>query len=203
VDEKDQEPASHEVGDQDKGTILDSEANLEAAGDISAPLGGITIITHLWIIWMEIAIDQTRVARGVRAEMERLYRAGDSATASDLLSQEFRASLVAVTASAHALDALYGSTVIPLQFQKLAQNRRGNIREAFKRVFDTGKVNTAWVKNSNGCLSCVMLLLMRRSRPRLQSRIQWSARPVTLMLSTQLRRPSGRQTSLFRYSGGA
>ena len=77
--------------------------------------------------------------------MKRLYDDGDSSAASQLLSQEFRASIVAISASAHALDALYGSTVIPQTAHKLGQNRRGNIREALKRVFDTGKVNTPWV----------------------------------------------------------
>jgi hypothetical protein len=69
--------------------------------------------------------------------------------AADVLSGEFEASIVAVAASAHALDALYGSTVIPQsvrdQWRNSSSSREGHIGEALKFVFSTGKVNTPWV----------------------------------------------------------
>jgi hypothetical protein len=132
-------------GQLSAGGSVGSAADLCGGGKVVAHPGGITITTHLWLTWMEIAIEQARLARRARAEMKRLYDDGDSGAALHLLSQEFRASIVAVAASAHAMDALYGSLVIPQTAHKLAQNRRGNIREALKRVFDTGKVNTPWV----------------------------------------------------------
>ena len=64
------------------------------------------------------------------------------------LRREFDTSLVAVAASAHALDALYGSTAIPdsirAQRSKNRTKRHGKIREALKAVFITGAVNSTW-----------------------------------------------------------
>jgi hypothetical protein len=67
----------------------------------------IEITTHLWQIWLGIAIDRAKAARQAR---EEAVCAIESSGTSKWLLREFEASLVAVAASAHALDAFYGST---------------------------------------------------------------------------------------------
>ena len=65
-----------------------------------------------------------------------MRRRDQGANAADLLNDEFEAAIVAVAASAHALDALYGSAVIPqsvrAQWRHLSSSREGHIREALK-----------------------------------------------------------------------
>lgn len=103
----------------------------------------VLITVHLWSTWLEVAVEQAEEARRARDEMTRLRSEGKEFAVQ--LGSEFRASVVAVAASAHALDALYGSTVIPRSARGHGQNRPGRIREALKRVFNTGRVNTPWV----------------------------------------------------------
>jgi hypothetical protein len=103
----------------------------------------IFITVHLWSTWLEVAIEHAEEARRARDEMTRLRAEGKEFAV--WLGSEFRASVVAVAASAHALDALYGSTVIPESARGYGPNRPAKIREALKRVFDTGPVNTPWV----------------------------------------------------------
>jgi DNA-directed RNA polymerase subunit RPC12/RpoP len=106
----------------------------------------ILITSNLWYSWMKVAIEHMRTARTARTAAA----APDipSNEVSTWMSREFQASLVAVSASAHALDALYGSTVIPQAVRDMwkgkGTKRHGKIREALKQVFDTGQVNTKW-----------------------------------------------------------
>jgi hypothetical protein len=122
-----------------------SPATVEARTTVPTP--SILLTAHLRITWLRVAIERAQQARRVREEMVR--RRGQGANAADLLNDEFEASIVAVAASAHALDALYGSTVIPqsvrAQWRRSSSSREGHIREALKGVFDTGTVNTPWV----------------------------------------------------------
>jgi hypothetical protein len=57
--------------------------------------------------------------------------------------------MVAIAASAHALDALYGSSVVPASlranFKDKRTSRPAAIREALKAPFDTGPINRRWV----------------------------------------------------------
>jgi DNA-directed RNA polymerase subunit RPC12/RpoP len=86
---------------------------------VSAFNASILITIHLWLTWLRIAIERAKQARRARAEI--VSRGGQGEIASPM-RQEFEASVVAVAASAHALDALYGSTVI-------AQNLRGRWKQ--------------------------------------------------------------------------
>ena len=112
-----------------------SPATVEARTTVPTP--GILLTAHLWITWLRVAIERAQQARRVREEMVRRRRQG--ANAADLLNDEFEASIVAVAASAHALDALYGSTVIPqsvrAQWRRSSSSREGHIREALKLKF--------------------------------------------------------------------
>jgi hypothetical protein len=114
---------------------------------------GVTVTVQLWAHWLQIAIAQAREARNARSEMDRPGPSGmpPSLPSRDLLGDEFRASIVSIGASAYALDALYGSTVIPQAFRDQWPNSRGGppreakIREALKVQFSVGPVSTAWV----------------------------------------------------------
>lgn len=112
------------------------------------------------------------------AHMHAASRARTAATAPDIpsnevstwMSREFQASLVAVSASAHALDGLYGSTVIPQAVRDTwkgkGTKRHGKIREALKQVFDTGQVNTKWVADFDWLFDLRDAALHAEERPR-------------------------------------
>ncbi len=68
----------------------------------------VLITVHLWSTWLEVAIEQADEARRAREEMTRLRSEAKEFAAR--LGAEFRASVVAVAASAHALDAAPGDT---------------------------------------------------------------------------------------------
>jgi hypothetical protein len=53
--------------------------------------------------------------------------------AADMLGGEFEASIVAVAASAHALDTLYGSTVIPRACATSGENRPPAVKAIYGR----------------------------------------------------------------------
>jgi hypothetical protein len=112
----------------------------------SASMPSILITTNLWLTWMRIAIDRAQAARHARIEAAKDRLNNETA---EWMRIEFEASVVAVAASAHALDALYGSTVIPpavrAQWVTKGTRRHGKIREALKQVFVTGAVNSQWV----------------------------------------------------------
>jgi hypothetical protein len=114
---------------------------------VSAGTASILITSNLWYSWMKVAIEHMQTARAARTAAAAPGIPGNEF--STWMSREFQASLVAVSASAHALDALYGSTVIPQAVRDMwkgkGTKRQGKIREALKQVFDTGQVNAKWV----------------------------------------------------------
>jgi hypothetical protein len=75
----------------------------------------IRVSAPLWPVWLSVAIEQERRAREARAAGERIVRAG-SDSFGEAMGQELRAAIVAVSASAYAIDALYGvvEPLIPL-----------------------------------------------------------------------------------------
>jgi DNA-directed RNA polymerase subunit RPC12/RpoP len=100
--------------------------------------------TNVWATWLRIAIDRARAARAARADA-----VSDPAMQAEHLAREFEGSMVAIAASAHALDALYGSSAVPAsvrdRFKGKRPGRRNTIREALKAPFDTGPMNDRWV----------------------------------------------------------
>lgn len=103
-------------------------------GEVKA-VGSVRILMqpHLWVWWAEIAIDQERLAREARAEALSLTSAGGDAFGK-ALARETRASLIAVSASAHTLDALYGvvgDIVAPVE----TGTRWSTLLETFKAAF--------------------------------------------------------------------
>jgi hypothetical protein len=118
---------------------------LAAVGIVTVSTPSILITTCLWPTWMRIAIDRARVASHARTEAAKDRPHNETA---EWMRIEFEASVVAVAASAHALDALYGTTVIPpavrAHWNEKGTRRHSKIREALKQVFVTGVVNSEW-----------------------------------------------------------
>jgi hypothetical protein len=128
-------------------TRINATVHAEAAVAVaSVGTPSILITTNLWLTWIRIAIGHAREARHARTEAAKDRPSNET---SDWMRIEFEASVVAVAAAAHALDALYGSTVVPqaarAQRVDKGTRRHGKIREALKQVFDTGAVNSRWV----------------------------------------------------------
>lgn len=128
----------------------------------------ILITSNLWYSWMKVAIEHMQMARAARAAAAA--PGIPSNEVSTWMSREFQASLVAVSASAHALDALYGSTVIPQAVRDMwkgkGTKRHGKIREALKQVFDTGQVNTKWVADFDWLFDLRDAALHAEEKPR-------------------------------------
>lgn len=104
----------------------------------------IAVAARLWPRWASIAIARALAARVAR---EQAVAATDPTTESSLLNEEFDAALVAVSATAHTLDAFYGSVVPATRRAAWRANRtkrRTAIHEGLKLVFATGPRNAAW-----------------------------------------------------------
>jgi hypothetical protein len=111
--------------------------------------GSVSINNHLWSTWMKTAIEQAQRARQARGELASYPWSPEQSPSAEwiaTLEREFQASLVAVTASALALDALYGAAISEqLRGSQLKRPRRaGKIHESLKLAFDTGPVNKRW-----------------------------------------------------------
>jgi hypothetical protein len=105
----------------------------------------IRIAAHLWPRWARIGIDGALTARRARS---RAGQATTPAAGSAALDEEFDASLIAVAASAAALEALCGSLVVRdvVRGQKLGESQPAKIREALKRVFVSRPFNDGWTR---------------------------------------------------------
>jgi hypothetical protein len=140
----DREPIVVHLSDHATGTdSIAPAASISGEATMTAHPGGILISVSLWFTWLTVAVERAAEAWRIRTEMSRLRDEG--AQFSDLLNAEFEAAMVAIAASAHALDALYGSSTITADAKNHGQNRPAKIREALKRTFHTGQVNTQWV----------------------------------------------------------
>jgi hypothetical protein len=115
----------------------------------TASSGLVSINNHLWSTWMKTAIEQAQRARQARGRLVSLTWSPEQSSSAEwiaVLEQEFQASLVAVTASALALDALYGAAISEqVRGPRSRRSRRaGKIYESLKHAFDTGPVNRHW-----------------------------------------------------------
>jgi hypothetical protein len=110
--------------------------------------GLVSINNHLWATWMKTAIEQAQRAHQARGRLASYPWSPEHSPSSDwiaMLEQEFQASLVAVTASALALDALYGAAISKqLRGSWGNTGRTGRVHESLKRTFETGPVNKHW-----------------------------------------------------------
>jgi hypothetical protein len=69
----------------------------------------ILISYALWDQWGEIAVEREGTARAARAELVAQHGHGQAPA----MLTELLASMVAISAAAHALDALYGQLITP------------------------------------------------------------------------------------------
>jgi hypothetical protein len=119
----------------------------------NVPALTIRLKTNLWLWWAEIAIEREAVARRAREDALRVG-SSHSQNLGELLSCEGHASLVVVSASAHALDALYGAVKVvasPPSHLIDAWNAQGakrpaRILETLKLAFTSGPYNAKWAK---------------------------------------------------------
>jgi hypothetical protein len=106
----------------------------------------ITITTHLWHAWSEIAIRQFHIAREGRSRAQAIGPRGEGIGAAQ--SEEWYASMVSIAACAHALDAVYGAVRRAAgitdedvkKWRKSRTARAGQILETLKKGFDVGSI---------------------------------------------------------------
>jgi hypothetical protein len=89
-------------------------------------LPGVSVVMHqiMWARWLEVAVEQELRA----LEAFRLMLQGEQKPITD----EFRASLLALTASAHTIEALYGDIEYLIPPQQPRNKRHQTLSEAFR-----------------------------------------------------------------------
>ena len=96
-----------------------------------SPGTGVAVRQTMWLQWLEIAVQNEMVAR-------RGFEELIGHQASDPLGREFRASLVAVTASAYTIEAIFGEVKYLIPPQPRRGNRHSQLRHAFRISFGIG-----------------------------------------------------------------
>jgi hypothetical protein len=106
-----------------------------AAATAAAGAAHVAITHFLWLDWSRIAIAQVAEVRRARESILEIRKAGGNW--SEALSAEHSASLVAISACAHALDGLYGELKPLMTMPTLAKkaSRHDYIRAAFGSAF--------------------------------------------------------------------
>jgi hypothetical protein len=92
------------------------------------PGTGVATRQIMWARWLEVAVEHEMEAR-------RCFKKLLAELASEPLSREFRASLVAVTASAHAIEAVFGEVKYLIPPQPKRGSRHRQLRRAFRSSF--------------------------------------------------------------------
>ena len=96
------------------------------------------ISTHLWMIWLRIAFEHEFSADGARENLGSLDRSDPAFSLA--LEAEMYASLVGVSAAAHAIDALYGEIRVHIPIpDRLAATWEKNRTSRPGRIFETLK----------------------------------------------------------------
>ena len=109
--------------------------------------------TYLWVLWMEIALSQLYMAGRARLGLEVAEPIGPKYILD--LDGELSASMVSVSASAHAIDGFYGSVASCTDFpaglkSKWRQNRTkrpAQILETLKLAFAVGRQAPRWAND--------------------------------------------------------
>jgi hypothetical protein len=115
-------------------------------GKGSAGSMGITITTHLWQAWSEIAIQQLHLAQEARSRAQAASPEGEGLVAA--LIEEWHASMISIAACSHALDAVYGAVKRPAgitdehrgKWTKNRTARAGRILETLTKGFAIGSI---------------------------------------------------------------
>jgi hypothetical protein len=93
-----------------------------------SPSTGVAVRQTMWLHWLEIAVANEMAAR--RCFQKLLVH-----EASDPLGCEFRASLVAVAAAAHTIEAVFGEIKYLIPPQPRRDKRHSQLRHAFRISF--------------------------------------------------------------------
>jgi hypothetical protein len=140
---------SEKPGQAVTATVLPGHAH--ASGGTVTLLVGI----HLWIYWARIATEHLREARHERLKMIALNRAeiDQGIQFGEALGRETRASMVSISAAAHALDAFYGATknevvsdVLKAAWRKKRPKRHRVIVETLKLGIAVGPHVKTWME---------------------------------------------------------
>jgi hypothetical protein len=128
----------------------------------------------MWARWLEIAVEHEMEARQCLQELI-------AEQSSDPLGREFRASLVAVTASAHAIEAVFGEIKYLIPPQPRRDSRHSELRHAFRLSFGIADADDAKLSND-----LAWLFPLRDS----------AAHPYTELVPTE-RHPAGINTGVW------
>lgn len=109
--------------------------------------------TYLWVLWMEIALSQLYLAGRSRLGLEVAEAIGPRYIRH--LDGELSASMISISASAHAIDGFYGSVGSYADFppglkSKWRQNRTkrpAQILETLKLAFAVGRQAPRWTRD--------------------------------------------------------
>lgn len=109
--------------------------------------------TYLWVLWSEIALSQMYMAGRSRLGLEVAEAIGPKYLRD--LDGELSASMISISASAHAIDGFYGSVASYVDFPpglkgKWRQNRTkrpAQILETLKLAFSIGHHAARWTRD--------------------------------------------------------
>lgn len=105
-------------------------AHRQADVELGKRSPGLAISMHqiMWARWVEVAVEHELEAR-------RAFQDIVAKPDSDALLREFRASLVAITAAAHTIEAAFGDIKYLVPRQPRRDNRHKELRHAFRIAF--------------------------------------------------------------------
>jgi hypothetical protein len=134
------------------------ELSIGEDGKPSAHLRKIEVSLDVWPYWLDIAINNAIVAREARAELQTAAAEGRDADKGPHLVDECKASMIACSAGAFALDAFYESVreqlpeldALVRQWNDARTPRHRRILETIRRVAPFSNEETKQLRRSIG-----------------------------------------------------
>lgn len=134
------------------------EVSIGEDGKPSAHLRKIEVSLDVWPYWLDIAIDNAIVAREARAELQTAATEGRDADKGPHLVDECKASMIACSAGAFALDAFYESVreqlpeleALVRQWNDARTPRHRRILETIRRIAPFSNEETKQLRRSIG-----------------------------------------------------
>ena len=121
-------PEERRALSQDFGTHRREHREEDVRMGKRAPGLSVRMQQIMWARWIEVAVEHELEARDAFRDLK-------SRAHSDALLIEFRASLVAVTAAAYTIEALFGDIKYLIPAQPRRDNRHKQLRHAFSAAF--------------------------------------------------------------------
>ncbi len=107
---------------------------MAARSALTVTAGGVEIRHHLWITWTRIARNEVTQARSARVKVLNAKDKGQNWALE--MEPEYMASLVAISACAHALDAIYGALKPLVPATRASKSRHAQIRSVLAHALD-------------------------------------------------------------------